>query len=289
MTADLGLVMHAAEADADEFAPRGARDALAERGLADAGRPDEAQDRAAAVRIELADREEFENAPLDLVAARNDPRRGSCGPRRCRSAARLRPSTAARSAIRDRCAPSSIRRPPRACVRAAPPPFWRAPRPLPACRPCRSSRAARRFPGSWRRRPRPVPSGSSSAARAAGTRAGGRRCVSLVRSWIWRDSRSTSSRYDSSSEMRSSRRSIAMVSRISCFSAEVMSMKLAIRSASAGAVVTPWTALTSSAGVCGSNCSTSSAWLRRCNSRASISVFCSSDSARRSTRATKKG
>ena len=60
-----------------------------------------------------------------------------------------------------------------------------------------------------------------------------------------------------------------------------MSMKLAIRSASAGAEVTPCTALTSSAGVCGSSCRTSSAWLRRCSSRASISVFCSSDSGTR--------
>jgi hypothetical protein len=42
MAADLGLVVHAAEAHAHELAAHGARDRLAERGLADAGRPDKA-------------------------------------------------------------------------------------------------------------------------------------------------------------------------------------------------------------------------------------------------------
>src|SRR2546430_4873446 len=69
MAADLGLVMGPAEADPDEFAPGGARDALAERGLADPGRPDKAQNRAPAARIELVDREEFEDAALDLAQA----------------------------------------------------------------------------------------------------------------------------------------------------------------------------------------------------------------------------
>ena len=66
VAADLGFVMGAAEADADEFAPGGAGDALAERGLADAGRTDKAQDRAAAFGVELVDRQVFEDAPLDL-------------------------------------------------------------------------------------------------------------------------------------------------------------------------------------------------------------------------------
>src|SRR3546814_8115658 len=61
MAADLRLVMHAAEARAHEFAPRGAGDALAERGLADARRTDEAEDRAAAVGAQLADGEIFED------------------------------------------------------------------------------------------------------------------------------------------------------------------------------------------------------------------------------------
>ena len=47
MAADLGLVAHAAERDAHELAAERARDRAAERGLAGAGRADEAQDRAA--------------------------------------------------------------------------------------------------------------------------------------------------------------------------------------------------------------------------------------------------
>ena len=67
MAADFRLVVHAAEADADEFAVHGARDRLAERGLADAGRTDEAQDRRLALRRQLAHGEIFDDAPLDLV------------------------------------------------------------------------------------------------------------------------------------------------------------------------------------------------------------------------------
>jgi hypothetical protein len=52
VAADLGLVAHAAGADALELAPERARDRLPERRLADAGRPDEAEDRAARVRLE---------------------------------------------------------------------------------------------------------------------------------------------------------------------------------------------------------------------------------------------
>ena len=67
MAADLGLVMHAAEADALELEAEGAGNALAERGLADAGRTDETQDRAAALGVELAHREKLEDASLDAV------------------------------------------------------------------------------------------------------------------------------------------------------------------------------------------------------------------------------
>src|SRR6185503_1208093 len=69
VAADLGLVVHAAERDALELASRGARDRLAERGLADSGRADEAQDRALALGVELAHREVLEDAALDLVEA----------------------------------------------------------------------------------------------------------------------------------------------------------------------------------------------------------------------------
>ena len=45
MAADLGLVAHAAQPHVHELAAQGARDRLAEPGLADAGRSDQAQDR----------------------------------------------------------------------------------------------------------------------------------------------------------------------------------------------------------------------------------------------------
>ena len=69
MAADFGFVMHAAEAEAGKLAAGGAGDALAERGLADPGRADEAQDRALAFGIELAHGEILENAALDLGQA----------------------------------------------------------------------------------------------------------------------------------------------------------------------------------------------------------------------------
>ena len=69
MASDLGLVMHAAERQPHEFAAHGAGDRLAERGLADAGRADEAQDRALAFGLQLAHREIFEDALLDLGQA----------------------------------------------------------------------------------------------------------------------------------------------------------------------------------------------------------------------------
>src|SRR6185436_84510 len=67
VAADLRLVAHAAERDAHELAPERARDRLAERGLADAGRAAEAQDRALLVRRELAHRDVLDDAPLDLL------------------------------------------------------------------------------------------------------------------------------------------------------------------------------------------------------------------------------
>ena len=67
MAADLGLVAHAAGADALELAPERARDRLAERRLADARRADEAQDRASRVRLEPAHGEELEDPVLDLL------------------------------------------------------------------------------------------------------------------------------------------------------------------------------------------------------------------------------
>ena len=67
VAADLGLVAHAADAEALELAPQRPGDRAAKRGLADAGRTDEAQDRAAGVRLELSHREELEDPVLDLL------------------------------------------------------------------------------------------------------------------------------------------------------------------------------------------------------------------------------
>src|SRR5262249_23309760 len=69
VSADLGLVVHAAEAHTHELALHRPRDRLAERGLADAGRTHEAQDRRLALRRELTHRPVFDDAALDLVEA----------------------------------------------------------------------------------------------------------------------------------------------------------------------------------------------------------------------------
>ena len=79
MATNLGLVMHAAEADAHEGAAHRPRDGLAKRSLADAGRPDEAQDRRLAGRRELAHSEVLDDPLLDLfepkmVGVENFPR-----------------------------------------------------------------------------------------------------------------------------------------------------------------------------------------------------------------------
>ena len=72
VTADLGLVADAAEAHAHELAVQRARDRLAQRRLADAGRPDEAEDGSAALVLDLAlapeaaHRQVLEDAVLDL-------------------------------------------------------------------------------------------------------------------------------------------------------------------------------------------------------------------------------
>ena len=69
MAADLRLVVDAAKAHPHEFSVHGARDRLAERGLSDARRPNEAQDRRLAMRRELADGEIFDNPPFDFFEA----------------------------------------------------------------------------------------------------------------------------------------------------------------------------------------------------------------------------
>ena len=70
VAADLRLVAHAAERDAHELAPERVRDRLRQRGLANPGRAEEAEDRALDVGVELADRQVLEHAILDLLEAR---------------------------------------------------------------------------------------------------------------------------------------------------------------------------------------------------------------------------
>ncbi len=67
MAADFRLVAHAAQRHAHEFAPRGACDGFAKRGLADARRSDEAQDRPLHLARALLHREIFEDSFLDLL------------------------------------------------------------------------------------------------------------------------------------------------------------------------------------------------------------------------------
>ena len=69
MAADLRLVLHAAQRQAHELAAQRARDRLAERGLAHAGRPDEAEQRALHLVLQLAHREVLDDALLDLLQA----------------------------------------------------------------------------------------------------------------------------------------------------------------------------------------------------------------------------
>ena len=67
MPADLGLVAHAAHADALELAAHRLGDRLAQARLAHAGRADEAQDRPVQVGLELAHGQVLEDAVLDLL------------------------------------------------------------------------------------------------------------------------------------------------------------------------------------------------------------------------------
>ena len=73
VAADLGLVANAAERHAHELAPERARDRSPERGLADPGRADEAQDRplldAAALARQLEHAEVLEDAIFDVLEA----------------------------------------------------------------------------------------------------------------------------------------------------------------------------------------------------------------------------
>ena len=66
VAANLGLVAHAADREAGELASHRSCDRLAERSLADAGRPDEAENRAGQLLFELADGQILDDAVFDL-------------------------------------------------------------------------------------------------------------------------------------------------------------------------------------------------------------------------------
>ncbi len=69
MAANFSLIAHAAEGYAHEFTSRGAADGHRERSLADAWRPEEAENRALGILYQLANGEIFEDAVFDLVQA----------------------------------------------------------------------------------------------------------------------------------------------------------------------------------------------------------------------------
>ena len=79
MSANLGLVADAAERQAIECPAHGAGDRFSERSLAGTRRTDEAEDRAARLGLELADRQELQDAVLDdlkiVVVLVQDPAR----------------------------------------------------------------------------------------------------------------------------------------------------------------------------------------------------------------------
>ena len=110
VAADLGLVAHAAQRLASELAARRPGDRAAERGLADARRPDQAQDRALQLVGPRLDREIFDDPVLDLFEPVMVLVEHAAAPRRCRSSARISCPTAGRAARRDSCARPSPRR-----------------------------------------------------------------------------------------------------------------------------------------------------------------------------------
>ena len=69
VAADFRLVAHAAERHAHELAAERLGDRARQRGLADAGRADEAEDRPLHVRVQLADGQVLEDAVLRLLEA----------------------------------------------------------------------------------------------------------------------------------------------------------------------------------------------------------------------------
>ena len=85
MAADLRLVAHAAQRNADELPPHGVGDRSAERRLADARRTDKAKDGRLARRSQFENREVLEDAFLDLFQIVVIPIQNLLGAHECRS------------------------------------------------------------------------------------------------------------------------------------------------------------------------------------------------------------
>ena len=126
MAADLRLVTDAADADPLEPPAERAGDRPAERGLADPGRADEAQDRAPGVGLQRAHREELEDPFLDLldvvvVLVEDPPRvaRGRGCPRWLRPTAATRSTPGSCGSRRTRPSPAAAARAGRARGRPA--------------------------------------------------------------------------------------------------------------------------------------------------------------------------
>ncbi len=171
VTADLRLVANAADRNPRELAPEAARDRVAERGLADPGRPDEAQDLPGHVALQLRDGEVLDDPLLHLLevevvlvedlpcVVEVEVVLGHLGPRQAEDPVQVRADDPVlgggrRQLLEPRRAPG---------------------RPLSAPLPGGSSRLPARAARSARpaaRRPRRAPPGSPSAAGAGRTRAG---------------------------------------------------------------------------------------------------------------------
>ena len=67
MPLDLGFVAHAAQAEAIEATPQRPGDGAADGGLADTGRPDQQQDGAGDLAADAGERQEFDDALLDVL------------------------------------------------------------------------------------------------------------------------------------------------------------------------------------------------------------------------------
>ena len=172
VAADLGLVAHAAERHAHELAARGLGDRLAERGLADAGRADQAEDRALQLRRARLHRQVLEDPLLDLLQAVVVVVEHLLGLDDVVLDLAALPPRDATASSRGSCAPPSPRPTSGswcAASSARPSAFSRASlESLVFLMRSSSSASSSRC----RPRPRPAPSGSPSSARSDSTRAG---------------------------------------------------------------------------------------------------------------------